>query len=407
MAIDTIGANALSSNSVTTAKIAADAVTSAKIPADAVVATDIADGSITTAKLADNAVTSAKAINLGRRNIVINGGMKVAQRSGQVTGIGASNGYFTVDRFNVKRGNLAGRLTMQQDQDTPEGFTKSLKLDCTTADAGVEAGQYFMINYNIEGQDLQQIKKGTSNAEKVTVSFYAKGTAKTYVCEFDDSDNNRHNSIPFTVSSSWTRHTFVFNADTTGAFTKDNNLSGSINIWLSGGTSFSGGSYTANTWVSRQATDNTRAVGVGNFFDNTSNELFITGLQMEVGDTATDFEHRSFDEERDLCYRYYYKESNTGTSGHCHNWTTAQGHGYIHPAKPMRANPTGGNSSGTGNITFYTDAARTSDMSSNTSWNISNTHFPFIQVSGLSQTAGFAGWYTLASGVYLELDAEL
>ena len=305
MAIDTLGANALASNSVTTAKIAADAVTSAKIPADAVVATDIADGSITTAKIADNAVTSAKALNLGRRNIVINGGMKVAQRNISVTGIGDSAGYFTVDRFNVKRGNLAGRLTMSQDNDTPEGFTKSLKLDCTTADAGVEAGQYFMINYNIEGQDLQQIKKGTSNAEKVTVSFYAKGTAKTYVCEFDDSDNNRHNSIPFTVSSSWTRHTFVFNADTTGAFTKDNNLSASINIWLSGGTSFSGGSYTANTWVSRQATDNTRAVGVENFFDNTSNELFITGLQMEVGDTATDFEHRSFGEELALCQRYY------------------------------------------------------------------------------------------------------
>ena len=146
MAIDTLGANALASNSVTTAKIAADAVTSAKIPADAVVATDIAAGSITTAKIADNAVTSAKALNLGRRNIVINGGMKVAQRNISVTGIGDSAGYFTVDRFNVKRGNLSGRLTMSQDNDTPEGFTKSLKLDCTTADAGVEAGQYFMIN---------------------------------------------------------------------------------------------------------------------------------------------------------------------------------------------------------------------------------------------------------------------
>ena len=314
MAIDTIGANALATSAVTTAKIAADAVTSAKIPAGAVVASDVADGSVTTAKLADNAVTSAKALNLGRRNLVINGGMKVSQRNISVTGIGASAGYFTVDRFNVKRGNLAGRLTMSQDNDTPEGFTKSLKLDCTTADAGVEAGQYFMINYNIEGQDLQQIKKGTSNAEKVTVSFYAKGTAKTYVCEFDDSDNNRHNSIPFTVSSSWTRHTFVFNADTTGAFTKDNNLSGSINIWLSGGTSFSGGSYTANTWASRQSTDNTRAVGVGNFFDNTSNDLYITGLQMEVGDTATDFEHRSFREELEACQRYFIKSGDVGAS---------------------------------------------------------------------------------------------
>mgnify|MGYP006241984947 CR=1 FL=1 len=129
MAIDTLGANALASNSVTTAKIANDAVTGAKIPADAVVAADIADGSITTAKLADDAVTNAKvganavgtteiaddavtsaksdgSLGIGR-NVIINGGMNISQRSTSVTGIGASSGYFTTDRWKLDINNLS------------------------------------------------------------------------------------------------------------------------------------------------------------------------------------------------------------------------------------------------------------------------------------------------------------
>ena len=154
MAIDTLGANALASNAVTTAKIANDAVTSAKIPADAVVAADIADGSVTTAKLANNAVTSAKALNLGRRNLIINGDFQIFQRATSATNPGG--GYDTVDRWRSSQssGGL-GNYNAEQSTDTPDGFGNSYKLTksgATTQSSSIAAWieQYFKDKiYNI------------------------------------------------------------------------------------------------------------------------------------------------------------------------------------------------------------------------------------------------------------------
>lgn len=315
MAIDTIGANALATSAVTTAKIAADAVTSAKIPAGAVVASDVADGSVTTAKLADNAVTSAKALNLGRRNIIINGAMNIAQRAASVTGLGNGGGYYTLDRHRFSSGNTAGRLTQSQASITDlPGFANAMKLDCTTADTSIAANEDCSLQYRLEGQDLQQLKKGTSSAESVTVSFYMKtNKAFTFMCELDDTDNNRFNGQQFTTSTSWTRHTLTFVGDTTGTLDDNNERSMMLNFWLHAGSNFTSGTYTANTWQSRAATDTNRAVGIGSFYDNTANELHLTGLQMEVGATATDFEHRSVGEELATCQRYFIKSGNAVT----------------------------------------------------------------------------------------------
>ena len=127
----------------------------------------------------------------GRRNIVINGGMICSQRATSATGVGASEGYFTLDRFEVAP-STNGRATMSQSTDTPDGFSNSLKLDCTTADTSIAAGEYFILRTCFEGQDLQQFKKGTSSAEKVTVSFYVKGNAAAeYTLELRDLDNDR------------------------------------------------------------------------------------------------------------------------------------------------------------------------------------------------------------------------
>ena len=112
----------------------------------------------------------------GRRNIVINGAMQVAQRATSATNVFASNAYFTIDRMYML-GSTNGRLTMSQETDTPNGFANSLKLDCTTADTSIGSTEYGILAYHIEGQDLQQLKKGTSDAEKVTASFYVKGNA--------------------------------------------------------------------------------------------------------------------------------------------------------------------------------------------------------------------------------------
>ena len=108
----------------------------------------------------------------GRRNIVINGAMQVAQRSTSETGKGDADGYFTLDRYKINVGaTSAGRFTMSQSTDTPNGFANSLKIDCTTADTSIAAGERLTIDYRIEGQDLQQVKKGTADAETMTLSF--------------------------------------------------------------------------------------------------------------------------------------------------------------------------------------------------------------------------------------------
>ena len=250
---------------------------------------------------------------LSNRNFVINGGMNVAQYSTSAA-VTTSSGYFTVDRFRTTAtSDTAGRLTQSQATITDlPGFANAIKLDCTTADTSIAAGEILVLATRFEGQNLQSLAKGTSSAKAVTVSFYAKGTAKKYMCELTDQDNTRSIRQQFTVSSSWQRFSIVFPGDTTGAFDDDNALSSILGFWLHAGSTYSGGSYTANTWAS--TVTNTRASGIDSFFSSTDNELFITGLQMEIGEQATVFEHRSFGDDLAACQRYYYETGATAAN---------------------------------------------------------------------------------------------
>ena len=283
----------------------------------------------------------------GRRNIVINGACLVAQRGTSSTGLGGSApGYTTVDRWQLSVGaTSAGRFSTAQVAVTDlPGFANAFHLDCTTADTSIAAGEVLKMDYKIEGQDLQQLKKGTSSAEKVTVSFYMKtNKAFTFMCELDDRDNNRVNTQQFTTTTDWTRHVLTFAGDTTGTFDDDNALSMVITLFFHAGSDFTGGTYSANTWQSRASSDNMRAVGIGSFFDSTDNDIKITGLQLEVGDfpNGTPFEHRSIGEELQLCKRYFHK---TGGSAYCNigtvtNYTSGAMLGpYKHPVE-MRSAP--------------------------------------------------------------------
>jgi len=279
----------------------------------------------------------------GRRNIVINGAMNVAQRSTSVTGIGAANGYFTVDRIKLFQSGTAGRLTMSQAAITDlGGFSKAMKFDVTTADSSIAAGELFQIGTLFEGQDIQGFKKGHSDAEGFTVSFYVKGTAKTYSVELFDADNTRHVTQTFNVTTSWNRIVLNFPADTTGKFDSDNALSLYILIWVHAGSTYTGGT-AATSWAANNNAN--RAVGCGSLFSSTDNELFITGLQLEVGSQATPFEHRSFGEELALCQRYFQKSIQNATTSYPSSGGYARGM-YLFPVQ-MRADPTGA----------YTDAS--------------------------------------------------
>jgi hypothetical protein len=279
----------------------------------------------------------------GRKNIVTNGAMQVAQRSTSETGLGAAAGYFTLDRYKIETASSAGRFTMTQTADGPSGFANCLKLDCTTADTSIHADEYLFLRQKFEGQDLQQLKKGTSDAESVTVSFYVKGDqAATYVCELKDNDNSRNNTQAFAVTTSWNRIELTFAADTTGALDDDNASSFEINIWLHAGSGYTGGTFASNTWAS--VTNANRYAGSRtSFYDSTDREFFLTGVQMEIGSQATNFEHRSFGEELHLCQRYYQKWlSNTAAdsvhSGGCISNTSFIGDYFLRTT--MRNEPT-------------------------------------------------------------------
>jgi hypothetical protein len=252
----------------------------------------------------------------GRRNIIINGGMQVAQRGTSFTSVAASA--YHLDRFRTGMGDTSARFTVTQATAGLNGFAKSLKYDCTTAEASLSnADARLFVTQRIEGQDLQQLKKGTSDAEKITVSFYVKSTKTgTYILNIVDHDNSRQISKAYTISSSgtWEQKILTFDADTTGALTNDNTTSIELFWWLIAGTNYQSGTL-ATSWQSYAGSSDYEdsAVGNVNLGDNTSNTWEITGIQLEVGSQATPFEHRSFGEELQLCQRYYTQSYAHGT----------------------------------------------------------------------------------------------
>ena len=308
-------------------------------------------------------------INMGgggvNRNVIINGAMNVCQRNVSATGLGGNaDSYHTVDRFKLgAEGTTAGRLTMSQDSSAPEGFANSLKLACTTADTSIGSAELLTLAHIIEGQNLQTFAKGTSSAKPYAVSFYVKGNASaTYVCELFDGDNSRHVAKTFSVTTDWTRVELSFPADTTGAFDDDANASLYLQIFLHAGSNFSSGTLPA-TWASK--TNANRATGGSSFFDSTDRTFFITGVQLEVGQNPTEFEHEPFERTLAKCQRYL--QVFGGDSNQVAGWgmTRAANNNFVSfpLVKALRATPTVSVQGGT--VRFTAEGAQT-EGSSNT-----------------------------------------
>ena len=241
------------------------------------------------------------------KNLIINGDMSISQRATSAAGLGAASGYFTLDRFKMNINSAsAGRFTMSQSAVTDlKGFSNALKIDCTTADTSIAAGEALFIQQNIEGFNAQPLKNGTSDVNSFTLSFYAKSNASRAIASEVrlSSGTNRQASKLHTIGTSWAKYTFTVPAATSTQIDNNNTSQVQINFWLNGGTTFTSGTLSPTLAA---ATNANRAAGIGSIFASTANTLEITGVQLEVNTTATPFENLQYGQQLALCQRYYY-----------------------------------------------------------------------------------------------------
>jgi len=253
---------------------------------------------------------------LSDRNMIINGAMQVAQRSTSETGLGSASDYFTLDRFIMSiNSTSAGRYTMSQsDVNDLEGFSNALKIQCTTADTSIAAGEVLILSQRVEGQNIQILKSNSTSSRAFTISFYAKSNESRAIsleARFSNG-TNRQAATVHTIGTSWARYTMTVAAASSIQIDNDNSNEMQINFFLHAGSNYTSGTIQGSTLG---AADNTkRAAGIGSIFASTSNFIEITGLQMELGEQATPFEHRSFADELARCQRYYYETGGTGSN---------------------------------------------------------------------------------------------
>ena len=373
----------MDTNSVATGAIAADAVTEAKIADDAVTTAKIADDAVTDAKLA-NSINSAIAANTAKdltalsasnltsgtvpdarfpstlpavsganltnlpaggqaHNFIHNGAMTVNQRYNSYTNVGNSAGStYVLDRFRIYVQNSSARFQVEKNTDhsLPDGFSGSMRISCTTTDTSLAATDEVYLAQSIEAQDLMPFAKGTSSAKQYTLSFYARSDKTgTYIVSLVSRDNTAGTvSKAYTMTNTWTRHVLTFPADTNSA-RKDNNDEGEglrVMWWLVAGSGVNNGTL-QTTWT--DSTDTGRATGQVNFADST-NEFYITGVQLEAGDTASDFAYESVATTLQKCQRYFVFHDDVGGAATAYNAHSDGYRWWVPFSPPMRVNPT-------------------------------------------------------------------
>ena len=273
-------------------------------------ARDIADLSSVSARL-DTLGASEGA--LSNRNLVINGNFQIFQRTSATTTVSNSN-YQTADRWRLFE-STDGAYTTERSTDTPSGTGYSLKAVVTTADTSIAATQYASIEQYIEAQNCQHLAYGTSSAKTITLSFFVKSNKTgTYTIALYKSDTTGYIfTKEYTIDSAntWEKKTITitptagstsFITSSGGAIVNDTGIGLALGFNLAWGSNFTGG--TSGSWSSTVA--NYSTTNAVNWMDTVGNTFLISEVQLEVGDTATDFEHRSYGDELFRCYRYYY-----------------------------------------------------------------------------------------------------
>ena len=247
------------------------------------------------------------------RNLVINGAMNVSQRTTSTTGFSSSTATYVTDRFFTVANNY-GTYTLTQETDSPDDFQHSFKIDCTTADASPASGDYLFFQHRIEGQELQILNYGSSSAKTMTLSFYVKSnkTGNGSVGFFQTNNSFKHQSHQYTINSAntWERKSVTIVGDTSGVINDTTSRGFEIEWFLGGGTDYTSGSH-QTTWTTLSSTNR----GASNLTIGTSTDDFwsITGIQLEIGQNETGFEHEPFEATLRKCQRFFCQTFNYGT----------------------------------------------------------------------------------------------
>ncbi len=274
---------------------------------------------------------------LSNRNAIINGAFQCAQRGTSTTGSG-----FLVDRFELNINNTDNiAITQSQDSSGPSGFANSWKILATTAESAVAADERVRFRQNIEGQNLQQFAFGASAAKSMTLSFYVKSNKTgTYAVNLEQDDASRVIGGTYTISSAdtWEFKTITVGGDASGTINDDNGVGLVVSWYL-----LAGSNYTATNNTSYGASaDGKQAFGHSTTWgQGTNDNFFITGVQLEIGDVATPFEHRSFGDELAKCQRYFQRSGEYSTSsypvnGQCYVYASTSVAGSFQLISSMR-----------------------------------------------------------------------
>ena len=273
----------------------------------------ILDGSLGTT-FNDGSLQAAAASPYVLKNRIINGAMVIDQRnagaSKSVDGIYT----YTLDRWAVEDGT-DGVFTIQQDTTAPTGFINSLKFTTTTADSSLASNQYAYIEQNIEGYNVADLGYGTANAVTTTLSFWVRSSLTgTFGGAFVNSAANRSYVFTYTISvaNTWEQKSITVTGDTTGTWLTNNGVGLKVRFGLGVGSTYSGtaGSWSTNNYIS--------ATGATSVIGTLSATWYVTGVQLEIGTSATPFERRLYNQELANCQRYYTQiavSDNVGQNG--------------------------------------------------------------------------------------------
>jgi len=342
----------------------------------------------------------------GNRNLIINGAMQVAQRG---TSFNApADAEYTLDRISPFR-NGAGVIDIEQSTVAPESFQYSLKVTVDTADTSLGGTDFGGLRYVVEGYDASRIDFGKSSAKQITLSFYARSSVTgIYSVAFRNSAASRSYAVDYTIDAvdTWERKEITITADTSGTWVTDSGKGIDLRFCLWGG----GYTTTPNSW------NNGNFIGSNN--TNTSwiatvgNTFYITGVQLEVGDTATGFEHRSYGEELALCQRYYYRIDSADNNSSYQRFavasieTSTEAEGiFTHPVR-MRAIPTFGFSAASD---FHVFTANSVKSVSNLLIDQSSPTATGVAITATGMTGGNVGLLNAnnTQNAWIEFKAEL